>query len=234
MDETTLKRHRRLQELQRANIDAWRGLVPAPDPSGLDANLKKNTGFIKKCKANLGPDSAAQLVREATQLKLEKYVSEIVPAVLEGLQRCRAASEFTAAIDVISALHARFPVQFTVPLVCQALKQLAPPSVPALIAMSPEQRERDEQARLSRQRPTLRVLAEMYVAGLLWGLDAQPGGAGGVDLAAALALSHPAASSGSGKLAAKMKEAVQQPGHCVLVGVLQTLLLGDREYHLSI
>ncbi|KAJ1720782.1 mRNA decay protein, partial [Coemansia biformis] len=237
MDESTLKRHERLQGLQRANVDAWRGLAPALDATGLDANIKKHTGFIKRCRANMGPDGAAQLLREVKLLKLEKYVSEIVPAVLEGLQKCKTSSEFSAAIDVLSALHARFPIQFTVPLVCQALKQLPPPIIATLAAMPPEQRERDEQARLSRQRPVLRAVSEMYLAGLLWGLDAQPGGAGGVDLAAALTLSRSGPSGGAsanGKHSAKAKEVVQQPGHCVLVGVLQNLLLGDREHHLSI
>ncbi|KAJ2792447.1 mRNA decay protein, partial [Coemansia guatemalensis] len=104
--------------------------------------------------------------------------------------------------------------------------------------MSAEQREREEQTRLARQRIILRCLTEMYLAGLLWGVDAQPGGVDGLDLATAFSLSH-ASTTGtsggsSGRVVAKVKEMVQQPGHCVLVGALQNLFLSDKENHLSI
>ncbi|KAI9477349.1 armadillo-type protein [Coemansia mojavensis] len=209
MDGGTLKRQERLEGLQRANLLAWQGQLF--EPAGqLDANIKKNTGFIKKCKTNLGQESA-QLVREVRMLKLEKYVSEIVPAVLEGMLKFKAGSEYVAGINVISALHTRFPKQFTAELVGQMLRLLVPPSLNALSAMSAEQREREEQARLGRQKVVLRMLGEMFVSGLLWAIDTQPEGT-----------------------AAKVKDMVQQPGHCVLVGALQNLFLSDREHHLSL
>ncbi|KAJ2559170.1 mRNA decay protein [Coemansia sp. RSA 1933] len=206
--------------------------------------MKKNTGFIKKCKAGMCQESSAQLVREVKLLKLEKYVSELVPAVVEGLGKCRTNADFAAAIDVISALHSRFPVRFTVPLIKQLLKGLAPPVLTALAVMSPEQRERDEQARVARQKPLIRVVADMYLNGLLWGIDFLPGGVDGLDRSTAFMLTYPhssssSAASGSGtsstkQILSKVKDMVQQPGHCVLVGVLQSLLLSDKEHHLSI
>ncbi|KAJ2852601.1 mRNA decay protein [Coemansia brasiliensis] len=230
MDGGTLKRQERLEGLQRANLLAWQGHLF--EPAGqLDANIKKNTGFIKKCKTNLGQESA-QLVREVKILKLEKYVSEIVPAVLEGMLKFKTGGEYAAGINVISALHARFPKQFTAELVGQMLRLLVPPSLNALGAMSAEQREREEQARLGRQKVVLRMLGEMFVSGLLWAIDTQPEGVGELDLAAAFALSR--APITSNKTAAKVKDMVQQPGHCVLVGALQNLFLSDREHHLSI
>ncbi|KAJ1826455.1 mRNA decay protein [Coemansia sp. RSA 2599] len=246
MDESIAKRHERLRGLQRSNIDSWSGRQPKLDPKALDSNIKKNTGFIKKCKTSMGQDSAAQLQREVKLLKLEKYVSEIVPAAAEGLLRCKASADVAAAVDTMSALHARFPTQITVPLVCQLLKTLAPPAAAALAAMTPETRDREEQARLSKQKTVLRVVTEMYLSGLLWGIDALPNGVDGVDHAAAFMLSHASQSTGgsagsgssssaaSNKLAAKVREMVQQPGHCVLLGALQNLLLSDREHHLSI
>ncbi|KAI8324637.1 ARM repeat-containing protein [Martensiomyces pterosporus] len=200
MDDSLIKRRERQQELQRANRDSWCGRAPRIDAKGLDANLKKNTGFIKKCKASMGQDSAAQLLREVKLLKLEKYVSEIVPAAAEGLLKCKASADVSAAIDVMSSLHSRFPLLFTAPLISQILKSLAPPNLTALAAMSPEQREKEEQARLARQKTLLRISGEMYF----------------------------------GKLMAKVREMVQQPGHCVFVGVLQNLFLSDKEHHLSI
>ncbi|KAJ2617609.1 mRNA decay protein [Coemansia sp. RSA 1365] len=239
MDESTLRRHERLQGLQRANVNSWRNQTPALDSKSLDSSIKKNTGFIKRCKTNIGLEGAAQLVREVRLLRLDKYVSEIVPAAIEGLLKCKTGGDFDAAIDVISALHGRFPTQFTIPLITQLLKQLQPPSIAALSSMSTEQREREEQTRLARQRIILRCLTEMYLAGLLWGVDAQSDGVDGLDLATAFSLSYPSAAGTAGGnsgrvMAAKVKEMVQQPGHCVLVGALQNLFLGDRENHLSI
>ncbi|KAJ2810435.1 mRNA decay protein, partial [Coemansia furcata] len=180
------------------------------------------------------------LLREVNLLKLDKYVSEIVPAAAEGLLRCKTSSDFQAAVDVISALHARFPVQFTASLIRVLLKSLSPPGVATLAAMSSEQRERDEQSRLSRQKTLLRVVGEMYLSGLLWGVDSLSAGVDGLDRAAAFALSHTAQSNGTGgsssqgKFSAKVKDMVQQPGHCAMLGVLQNLFLSDKEHHLSI
>ncbi|KAJ1992241.1 mRNA decay protein [Coemansia spiralis] len=240
MGDSISKRHEKLRQQQHANIDSWCGRAPVLDSKSLDSSMKKNTGFIKKCKTSMGQDNSTQLVREVKMLKLEKYVSEIVPAVAEGLQKCRTAGDFAAAIDIISALHSRFPLQFTVPLIKLVLKGLMPPILSALAAMSPEQREKEEQARLSRQKTLLRVVAEMYLNGLLWGIDSLPGGIDGLDAAAAFMLSYasPSANSSSAgsskQVLAKVKEMVQQPGHCVLVGALQNLFLSDKEHHLSI
>ncbi|KAJ2517591.1 mRNA decay protein [Coemansia sp. RSA 1939] len=244
MNEGILKHHEQLRERQRTNIDSWCGRAPVLASQGLDSSMKKNTGFIKKCKAGMGQESSAQLVREVKLLKLEKYVSEIVPAVADGLAKCRTTADFAAANDVMSALHSRFPLRFTVPLVKQLLKGLAPPVLSALAAMSPEQREKEEQVRLSRQKTLLRVVAEMYLNGLLWGIDSLSGGVDGLDHTSAFMLSYTppssgstAAGSGTGtskQVIAKVKEMVQQPGHCILVGALQNLLLSDKDHHLSI
>ncbi|KAJ2659230.1 mRNA decay protein [Coemansia sp. RSA 1199] len=236
MDESTVKRHERLRALQRANLDSWRGQSEQPEAKTLDASIKKNTGFIKKCKTNLSAE-AAQLLRDVKHLKLERYVVELMPAVYEGMQRCRTAGEYAAAIDVITALHARFPEKFTVALIAHMLKQLQAPSIVALQAASTEQREREEQARVTRQRTVLRVLGEMYVAGLLWAVDTQSEFASELDLAGAFMQGHVlsgTSGSSNAKFATRVREMVQQRGHCVVVGALQNLLLTDREHHLSI
>ncbi|KAJ2856428.1 mRNA decay protein, partial [Coemansia erecta] len=244
MNEGTLKRHEQLRERQRANIDSWCGRAPAIDSNGLDSSMKKNTGFIKKCKASMGQESSVQLVREVKLLKLEKYVSEIVPAAAEGLLKCRTNADFSAAIDIVSALHSRFPGRFTVPLIKLLLRGLTPPVVAALAALSPEQREKDEQTRLARQKTLLRVVAEMYLSGLLWGVDSLPGGVDGLDRTTAFMMSYNPSSSSSStagsstgstkQVLSKVRDMVQQPGYCVLVGALQSLLLSDKENHLSI
>ncbi|ORX73843.1 ARM repeat-containing protein, partial [Linderina pennispora] len=232
MDESIQKRRQRQQTLQRANIDSWLDRNARLDTRALDANLKKNTGFIKKCKASMGQDNAPQLLREVKLLRLDKYVSEIVPAAAEGLLKCKQASDVNAAIDVISALHTRFPATFTVPLIVQILKHLQAPKVTALAQMTSEQREKEEQARQAKQRALLRIVGEMFLSGLLWGIDAIPDGVEGIDRVEAFLLSFAGAASGS-KVAGKVRDLVKQPGYSVFAGVLQNLFLSDKEHHLS-
>jgi hypothetical protein len=79
------------------------------DPSALknlDSNIKKNTGFIKKCKTGLTADVSAQLLNDIKKLSLEKYISEIVAAILEGLSRCKLGPDVAAAVEVRAVLPA--------------------------------------------------------------------------------------------------------------------------------
>lgn len=73
------------------------------DPStlkNLDSNIKKNTAFIKKCKTGLTADVSTQLLNDIKKLSLEKYISEVVAAILEGLLRCKLSADVAAAIEV--------------------------------------------------------------------------------------------------------------------------------------
>jgi regulator of nonsense transcripts 2 len=74
------------------------------------------------------------------------------------------------ALDqVVSALHQRFPPLFTEPLTAQVLALLQAPSKAQLATLSDEQREKDESARVLRQRGMLRVLGEMEAVALVKG-----------------------------------------------------------------
>ncbi|KAF9186588.1 hypothetical protein BGZ51_000327 [Haplosporangium sp. Z 767] len=160
------------QELRQANLRAWR---EKPDPSALknlDSNIKKNTAFIKKCKTGLTADVSAQLLNDIKKLSLEKYISEIVAAILEGLLRCKQSADVAAAIEVISALHQRFPDTFTLLFTYHLAKALAPsPKLThqqlAQAGSTPEQREKEEVARVSRQRVLCRVATDLWLAGVL-------------------------------------------------------------------
>ncbi|RKP25779.1 armadillo-type protein, partial [Syncephalis pseudoplumigaleata] len=146
----------------------------AVDPAqfkNLDSNLKKNTAFIKKCRASLGQDAVTQLKRDIKQLKLEKYVSEIVAAVPEGLQRCKREADVAAAVEIISLLHQRFTDAFSLPLATQLQRAMGPTPKAQLAAMTAEQREREESARVSRQRVLGRVLVDLWLAGVFAGMD---------------------------------------------------------------
>ncbi|KAI9597993.1 armadillo-type protein [Syncephalis fuscata] len=156
---------------RRMNLDAWRS---KPDPEqfkNLDSNLKKNTAFIKKCRASLGQDALAQLKRDIKQLKLEKYVSEIVTAIPEGLQRCKREADVTAAVEIVSLLHQRFADTFSVPLVQQLQRAMAPTPKAHLASLSAEQREREETARVSKQRILGRIFVDLWLVGIFAGID---------------------------------------------------------------
>jgi regulator of nonsense transcripts 2 len=64
-------------------------------------------------------------------------------------------------------LHQRFPNLFTNPLIAQFLSSLAPTPRAHLATLSPEQREKEETARVARQRPLLRVCSELALVGII-------------------------------------------------------------------
>ena len=57
-------------------------------------------GFIKKCKAQLSAEYQQQLLKDIKTLTLEKYISEVVVAVVEGLQKCKSAADVWATVEV--------------------------------------------------------------------------------------------------------------------------------------
>ncbi|KAG1770609.1 hypothetical protein EV702DRAFT_1202376 [Suillus placidus] len=78
--------------------------------------------------------------------------------VREGIVRCKAEKDVWSAVEVISALHRCFPAAFTPPLTISSLSTaLVAPSRAALSALPPEQREKEDSARVSRQHPLLRL-----------------------------------------------------------------------------
>ncbi|KAF9209638.1 hypothetical protein BGZ59_010023, partial [Podila verticillata] len=142
----------------------------------LDSNIKKNTAFIKKCKTGLTADVSTQLLNDIKKLSLEKYISEIVAAILEGLLRCKLSADVAAAIEVVSALHQRFPDTFTLLFTYHLAKALAPaPKLThqqlAQAGSTPEQREKEEVSRISRQRVLSRVAADLWLAGVLRNIE---------------------------------------------------------------
>ncbi|RKP10363.1 ARM repeat-containing protein, partial [Thamnocephalis sphaerospora] len=137
----------------------------------LDSSLKKNTAFIKKCRASLGQDAQVQLLRDMQQLKLDKYVSEIVAAIPEGLLRCKREPDVVAAVEIISSLHQRFADTFSLPLAQLLQRAMQPTPKAQLSAMTAEQRDREETARLARQRILGRILVDLWLAGVFVGMS---------------------------------------------------------------
>ncbi|KAK9898934.1 ARM repeat-containing protein [Cystobasidium minutum MCA 4210] len=166
---TTAARQSRRTELRAANLAAWQDGGPDSDDFGsLDSSLKRNTAFIKRLRTSLqASDSVAALLNEVKSLSLERYVSELVPAAIEGISRCKTGIEIYGAVEVISALHQRFPELFTVPFIASLQASLQPPNKATLATLPQDQREKEENARVLRQRSLLRIYAELELAGII-------------------------------------------------------------------
>lgn len=68
--------------------------------------------------------------------------------------------------QVLSALHQRFPELFSVPFIASLQTSLQPPNKATLGALPQDQREKEENARVLRQRSLLRIYAELELVGI--------------------------------------------------------------------
>ncbi|KAF9340436.1 hypothetical protein BGZ91_002062 [Linnemannia elongata] len=207
----------------------------------LDSNIKKNTAFIKKCKTGLTADVSTQLLNDIKKLSLEKYISEIVAAILEGLLRCKLSADVAAATEVISALHQRFPDTFTLLFTYHLAKALAPsPKLThqqlAQAGTTPEQREKEESSRISRQRVLSRVATELWLVGVLRNVEdgvASLGteGSTGVSAKSGSATKDAAAAALTGS--SKDSKGALADGKAMpnfIYTILHDLLAGDRDH----
>lgn len=133
-----------------------------------DASLKKNTSYLKRIRTALpAADQTDSLIKEIGQLRLDKYLSELVQAVSEGCGKVRVGQEVIAAVKVISALHQQFGfTSFTAPLVNTITSQCKISPKPGA-GVTAEQRDKDETQRVTKQRALLRLLAELDAVGLV-------------------------------------------------------------------
>jgi len=77
------------------------------------------------------------------------------------------ACRLTRHTQITSALHRRFPSTFTPALVNILSSVLAVPSRGSLASLGPEQRDKEDTARIVRQRPVLRLCAELAIVGVI-------------------------------------------------------------------
>ncbi|EIE89727.1 hypothetical protein RO3G_14438 [Rhizopus delemar RA 99-880] len=115
----------------------------------------------------MGADMKTQLLNDIHKLSLEKYISEIVGSVMEGMLKCKTSVDVAACVEVVSALHQRFPDNFTLLLSGQLSKNLQPPNKQYLATLSAEQKEKEESARITKQRTYLRIACELWLVGVL-------------------------------------------------------------------
>lgn len=116
-------------------------------------------------KTHLNAENCANLLKEVRTLKLEKYLSEVMVSLNEGLVKCKTTANVNAAVDVVSALHQRFPDSFTPELMDSIKQQLIPPS--KATANNANDKEKEDTARISKQKVILRLATEFWLVGLM-------------------------------------------------------------------
>ena len=79
-------------------------------------------------------------------------------------------------LQIISAIHRRFPTSFTPSAVVSLSVALAAPSRASLATLPPEQREKEDAARVARQRSILRVCSELALVGIIRDAPDRSGG----------------------------------------------------------
>lgn len=154
----------------------------------LDTSLKRHTALLVKLRSSLNQHAAVPaLLNDISQLALEKYVEEAVGAVVEGLAKCKTAAEVAGAVEVrtglvaishprlirqprpapqvIVALHNRFPELFTPPFSSLLLQGLKPG--PPSHAADKDIQEKENNARIIKQRTTLRIVGELEAIGII-------------------------------------------------------------------
>ncbi|GAV53953.1 hypothetical protein ZYGR_0AK04550 [Zygosaccharomyces rouxii] len=153
-------------ELSELNTRAWNGEEVFPlKQAKLDSSIKRNTGFIKKLKLGITKDSKASLLKDLSEVSLEKYLSEIINTADEGLQNVPNRNDDVAAVvEVISGLHQRFNTRFTCELMTLFLNHFTCPQEDSIS-------EKEAFTRVNKLRTNIRIFTELYLVGIFNSLD---------------------------------------------------------------
>ncbi|KZT57798.1 ARM repeat-containing protein [Calocera cornea HHB12733] len=194
-DDSELSKRQRRLALRELNLAAYSN--PEAPSKAPDSSLKRHTALIKRLRQSLAYENRDQVMKDIDTLTLEKYLDEIVGAISDGVLRCKTDRDVWSAVEIISALHRRFPKTFTPALLASLLAILAPPpKAVAAPAQTSDQKEKEDSARISRQRPVLRICAELAMVGI-WRSDdgARSGGEGVIKVLRDLLSHDPSLSS---------------------------------------
>ncbi|KAG6375457.1 ARM repeat-containing protein [Boletus reticuloceps] len=161
---------------RRVNLKVLNLSLDTPESSRLDSSLKRHTALIKRMRQSIGSDNRDQIIKDIDSLSLEKYIDEIAAAALDGIARCKTEKDVWAAVEVICTLHRRFPTSFTPSFVDMLASAIAPPPKATISALPPDQREKEDAARVARQRPVLRVCSELALVGIIKDSPTKSGG----------------------------------------------------------
>ncbi|KAK6458582.1 armadillo-type protein [Scheffersomyces xylosifermentans] len=160
-----LDEHR--NELRALNERAWNGESVYSTAGKLDSSLKKNTTFIKKIRTSINAEQYGAILKEIQTVSLEKYLSEIITSLSEVLFKVSRSDDILAAIEIVSALHQRFASLFTPYLLVNLLVGVANPNrSQSQNHITESDKEKEELARISRQKNLLRLIEEFSLIGV--------------------------------------------------------------------
>ena len=152
--------------MNEINSMAWTGIDVFPDKAKkLDSSIKRNTGFIKKLKQGITKESKTGLLNDIREVSLEKYLSEIITTTNEALfKNSGKGDDIVAVVEIVSGLHQRFNMDFTLPLIESFLFIFETSSDEA-------ETEKDKTTRTNVLKACTRVLIELHLTGVLPSLD---------------------------------------------------------------
>ncbi|CAA7259114.1 unnamed protein product [Cyclocybe aegerita] len=152
---------------KRVKLEQLNTTMVVQESAKLDSSLKRHTALIKRIRQSMASDNREQIVKDIESLSLEKYIDEIAGAVIEGLARCKTEKDIWGAVEIISTLHRRFSKVFTPALVANLASAISAPPRASLSTLTPEQREKEDSARVTRQRPVVRLCSELALVGVI-------------------------------------------------------------------
>lgn len=129
---------------------------PKPPAKGYDSSMKRH-GALKTRLRTFGPDNVDAILKDIDALSLEKYITELTDGFVEGLQRCKNEKDIWCALQILCAIHRRFPDA----MVAAVQELLTPPPRPPKDAANNPQREKEDNERVVRQKAALRLCAEL-------------------------------------------------------------------------
>ncbi len=132
------------EEVARLRNDIAKGTIK------LKSDIKKSSAFVKKLKL-LTENSADALMKDVKEINLTRYVSECVASLVEAPLKM---VDLPAAVRVISLLHQRY-AEFSSLL------------IQTLVTTFDASYGTDDKSKLVKRRILLRLLSELYLAGVI-------------------------------------------------------------------
>ena len=144
------------KEQREANLNAATTRLDI-NLKALDASIKKNEAQIKKMKM-MSADKEKEVLKGVREINMSKFISECVDALVEAKIK---STDVPAMVNVVSAMHQRY---------ADVVKLLIPKLATIFTKMSTDaqtaESESDRKERLAKRRSTLRLLAELLIAGV--------------------------------------------------------------------
>ncbi|TFY82343.1 hypothetical protein EWM64_g1662 [Hericium alpestre] len=163
---TTKNDEERARRLKRAQLKELNVNRVGTEPNkAVDSSLKRHTALIKRIRQSIGVENRDTILKDIDTLSLEKYIDEIAGAIPEGIVRCKLEKDVWSAAET-----------FTPAVLSHLSHALAPPARTALANIAQEQRDKEESARVARQRPVLRVCSELALVGIIRDAPNRSGG----------------------------------------------------------